>query len=144
MVFWEGLRDTVTFMVYARSQPPGCNRVFTERKAGVMPQLTLSGVVLGLRSKQYDFKDQQTGERNAGVSHRLFLWDPNACEPIEITVRQDVLGLVGNLGEGELVTLNVEPRSSNNRVAFQFQSVASSDGQYFAVTGEQAPSKRTA
>lgn len=87
-------------------------------------QLTLSGVVLGLRSKPYDFTDKLNGERNVGISHRLFLWDDAVKEPIEITVHQDVLGLVAGLAEGELVTLNVEPRSTNNRVSFRFQSVA--------------------
>lgn len=91
-----------------------------------MPQLTLGGVVLGLRSKPYDFTDKTSGERNAGISHRLFLWDPEAKEPVEINVPQDQLGAVGGLAEGELVMLNVEPRANNGRVGYRFQSVASS------------------
>lgn len=89
-----------------------------------MPNLTLSGVVLGLRSKPYDFTDP-TGKQTAGVSHRLFLWDPVATEPIEITVRQDRLGLVqGVLGEGEVVNLNVDVRANGNKVTYVFESRA--------------------
>lgn len=91
-----------------------------------MAQLTLSGVVLGLREKEFDFVDQLTKERNAGISRRLFLWDPANNEPIEITVRDTDLPVIVSLAEGELVSLNVSPQARGNRVAFKFESVAPS------------------
>lgn len=90
-----------------------------------MAQLTLSGVTLGLRSKSYDFEDRDTGKRNSGVSHRLFLWDSDNNEPIEVTVPQDQLGLVGSLAEGELTTLAVEARANQGRVSLRLLSVVS-------------------
>lgn len=104
-----------------------------------MPQMTLTGVVLGLRSKPYDFKDDKTGERNNGVSHRLFLWDLANTEPIEVTVRADVLGMLEAIAEGQLVTISVEPRANGNRVTYVFQGIGDVQGQYFTVTGEAKP-----
>jgi hypothetical protein len=101
-----------------------------------MPQMTLPGVVLGLRSRPYDFKNEQSGERVAGVAHRLFLWDTKAKEPVEVKVPAELLGLVGTLEEGQLVELNVEPRASGNKVTYQFDSVEQVVAQYFALTGE--------
>lgn len=88
-----------------------------------MTTLTLSGVVLGLRSKPYDFNND-AGERVAGTSHRLVMFDPQAVEPIELAVRQDHLGLVGGLAEGEMVSVQVTVSANNNKVVFSLAGVA--------------------
>ena len=106
-----------------------------------MPQMKLHGALLGLRSKPYDFVDKVTKERSAGTSRRLFLWDLTATEPVEISIREEQLHLVGDLTEGQLVTLSVEPRANGNRVTYAFESLASVDGTWFQVTGE-APSRK--
>ena len=84
-----------------------------------MPNLTLSGVVLGLQTKPYDFKNAD-GERVAGESHTLFLWDDANVEPVSVKVPQDRMGLVSDLGAGEVVRLSVTISANNSRASFRF------------------------
>lgn len=84
-----------------------------------MPNLTLSGVVLGVQTKPYDFEDQK-GERRKGESHTLWLWDDANVEPVAVKVPQDRLGLVSGLGAGEVVRLAVGVAVNNNRSSFRF------------------------
>lgn len=84
-----------------------------------MPNLTLSGVVLGVQTKPYDFKNSD-GERVAGESHTLHLWDDANTEPVAVKVPQDRLGLVADLGAGEVVRVAVSIAVNNNRAAYRF------------------------
>lgn len=83
-----------------------------------MPNLTLSGAYLGLQTKPYDFKNQD-GERVHGESHTLHLWDSVNTEPVAVKVPADRLGLVSELGQGEVVALAVTIAVNNNRASYR-------------------------
>lgn len=87
-----------------------------------MPNLTLSGAVLGVQTKPYDFKNAD-GERVHGESHTLHLWDSANVEPVAVKVPADRLGLVAGLGQGEVVSLSVSIAVNNNRASYRFDRV---------------------
>lgn len=87
-----------------------------------MSNLTLTGVVLGLQKKPYDFKNDN-GERVSGESHTLHVWDDGAGEPVVVKVPLDRVGLVSDLGQGEVVRLAVTPTANNNRVTLRLSDI---------------------
>lgn len=88
-----------------------------------MPNLTLSGVVLGVQNKPYDFKNAD-GERVAGESTTLHLWDDANSEPVAVKVPQDRRGLVADLGAGEVVRVAISVgTTSGGRPQFRFERV---------------------
>lgn len=83
-----------------------------------MPNLTLSGVVLGLKSNPYDFEDAESGQRKVGTSHKLYLWDDANSEPCAVSVPENLLPQAQALGAGEVIAVQVALFARNSRVSF--------------------------